>query len=104
MKVLKASQLISSLLEDENSEIVITAVNVNKFCNIMRRKNVYCELTLYDFENLKNLYPDFITMDPYEIKIKSTISFQTSIHSLYKFDSEVLDKSDIIKYWNEAND
>lgn len=104
MKVLKASQLISSILESGENEIKIEAIRVNKLCANMLNKHVVCELTLYDFEELSYMYPDVISMSSYEIIVKVTPSFVSSIRSLYSFDSDLFSDSEVLNFWNETNE
>lgn len=103
MKIIKASQLISSIIEEESGKIKISAVRVNKLCENMHSKNICCELTRYDFEELAYLYPDVMSVSSCEIVINPTVSFKSSIRTLYQFDDNLLGNSEIIKYWKETN-
>lgn len=103
MKILKASQLISSIIGSGESEIKIAAIQVNKLCAYMHNKHVCCELTLYDFEELSYMYPDAISMSSYEIIVKATPSFASSIRNLYRFDSDLFSDSEVLNFWKETN-
>lgn len=105
MKVIKASQLIYSIYEGtEYQEIEISAIRVNRLCKRMRVKDVYCELGQTDFEELLFRFPDEISMTDFEVKVIPNSLFSIAIQDDFRFDSNKLSNSELLKYWKETDE
>lgn len=105
MKVIKASQLIYSIYEgEEQQEIEISAIRVNRLCKRMRAKDIFCELNLADFEELLFRFPTAISMTAYEVKVRPDSDFSIAIQNDFRFDSNILSNRDLLKYWEETDE
>ena len=105
MKVIKASQLIYSIYEgEEQQEIEISAIRVNRLCQRMRIKDIFCELNMTDFEELLLRFPAEISMTDFEVKVKPSTNFSIAIQNDFRFDSNILSNGELLKYWEETDE
>lgn len=105
MKVIKASQLIYSIYEgEEQQEIEISAIRVNRLCQRMRIKDIFCELNTTDFEELLFRYPDEISMTDFEVRVMPNSNFSIAIQNEFRFDSNILSNNELLRYWEETDE
>ena len=99
MKVIKASQLIYSIYKGkEHKRIEISAIRVNRLCQRMRFKDVFCELGQADFEELLLRFPEEISMTDFEVRVKPNSNFSIAI------DSNILSNNELLKYWEDTDE
>lgn len=105
MKVIKASQLIYSIYKGkEHKRIEISAIRVNRLCQRMRFKDVFCELGQADFEELLLRFPEEISMTDFEVRVKPNSNFSIAIQNDFRFDSNILSNNELLKYWEDTDE
>lgn len=104
MKTIKVSQLIYSILKDTDEIVEIPAIRVNRLCSNMRNQNIYCKLGQMDFEELMLAFPQYIDMDNFKVRVTPDSEFTMAIQNKFRFDSELVNNKDLLKYWEDTSE
>ena len=110
MKMLKAGELLSYILESELQEnenyaspITISAKSINRIKDQMRVKNIQAELRIYDFEEVQSIYPHHIKVSSTQIEIHSSQKFIVDLNSHYGNGCDCDNKKEnVISIWKNV--